>query len=342
MQAVLKARPEPGFSLGDVPEPKPGAGEVLLRVAATSVCGTDVHLYDWNPWAQSRVHPPRVVGHEVSGEVIAWGDGVRSPALGTRVAVESHIVCGHCEECRRGDFHVCENTKILGVDVDGAFASFMTLPVANVWPVGASVAPEVAAAMEPFGNAVHACSYGDLAGRTVVVFGCGPIGCAAIAVARVQGAVRVIAVDRNDYRLALAERMGAHAVVRAGDAPVDDQVRAAAGADIDCALEMSGSAVAVASATRVVRPGGWISLLGIGDGPDVIDLSNDVVMKGLSLYGVTGRKLPQTWERTTAYVRDGIIDVAALITHHFAMPDVDAAIALMKSGQCGKVTLTPS
>ncbi|MFN2581399.1 MAG: alcohol dehydrogenase catalytic domain-containing protein [Candidatus Dormibacteria bacterium] len=342
MQAVLKAHRAAGFSVGEVPEPEPGAGEVLVKVAAASVCGTDVHLYDWNPWAQARVEPPRVVGHEVCGEVIAWGDGVRSPAIGTRVAVESHIVCGHCEECRRGDFHVCENTRILGVHVDGAFASLLALPAANVYPVGPTVAPAVAAAMEPFGNAVHACSYGDVEGRNVVVFGCGPLGCASIAVARVLGADRVIAVDRNDYRLELAERMGASAVVRAGSGPVDREVIAAAGGDIDCALEMSGSSIAVASATRIVRPGGWISLLGIGDEPDVIDLSNDVVMKGLSLFGVVGRKLPQTWERTTAYVRDGVIDVAALITHSFALDQIDAAIELMKSGRCGKVTLAPA
>ena len=341
MKAVLKAQPAPGFTVGDVPEPQPGPGEVLLRVLAASVCGTDVHLFDWNPWAQSRVVPPRVMGHEVCGEVVAWGDGVRSPALGTRVAVESHIVCGHCEECRRGDFHVCENTRILGVHVDGGFTSLLSLPVANVWPVGPAVAPKVAAAMEPFGNAVHACSYGELDGRTVAVFGCGPIGCAAVAVARVLGAARIIAVDRNDYRLELAERMGASAVVLAGDAPVDREVLAAAAGDVDCALEMSGSSVAVASATRVVRPGGWISLLGIGDEPDVVDLSNEVVMKGLSLFGVVGRKLPTTWERTTAYVRDGVIDVAALITHSFPLTEIDRAIELMKSGRCGKVTLTP-
>lgn len=339
--AVLKRAPAPGFSLEQVADPRPAAGELLLRVAATSVCGTDVHLYDWNAWAAARVHPPRIVGHEVCGEVIGWGEGVSRPALGTRVAVESHIVCGHCDECRRGDFHVCENTRILGVHVDGAFAATMTVPLANVWPVGDSVAPEVAAAMEPFGNAVHACSYGDLDARTVVIFGCGPIGCAAIAVARVQGAARVIGVDRNQYRLELAERMGAHALVKAGDEPVDGAVRDAAGGEIDCALEMSGSSVAVASATRLVRPGGWISLLGLGDQPDVIDLSNDVVMKGLSLYGVVGRRIPATWERTTKYVKGGIVDVAALITHRFALDEIDAAMTLMKSGQCGKVTLTP-
>jgi len=321
--------------------PVPEAGQVLLRVAATSVCGTDVHLYDWNPWAAARVVPPRVVGHEVCGEVVAWGDGVEGPPIGTRVAVESHIVCGHCDECRRGDFHVCENTRILGVDVDGAFATHLAVPVANVWSVGEAVAPEIAAAMEPFGNAVHACSYGDLEGRTVVVFGCGPIGCAAVAVAKVRGAARVIGVDRNAYRLGLAERMGADAVIQATEEPVDAVVRREAGDAIDCVLEMSGSPVAVASATRLVRPGGWISLLGIGDGPDVVDLSTDVVMKGLSLYGIAGRRIPETWEQVTAYVRDGVIDVRTLITHSFGLRDIDGAIDLMKSGQCGKVTLAP-
>jgi threonine 3-dehydrogenase len=319
-----------------------GNGELLLRVAATSVCGTDVHLYDWNAWAAGRVRPPRVVGHEVCGEVIAYGGGVRTPELGTRVAVESHIVCGHCPECRRGDFHVCENTRILGVDVDGAFAAAVAVPAANVWPVSTAIAPEVAAAMEPFGNAVHACSYGDLDARTVVVFGCGPIGCAAIAVARAQGAARVIAIDRNPYRLDLAERMGAHAVIRAGDRPVDDEVRRAAGGYADCALEMSGASTAVVSATRVVRPGGWISLLGIGDTPVSLDLSKDVVMKGLTLHGVVGRRVPATWERATAYVREKVVDVAALITHTFPLTEIDAAIELMKSGNCGKVTLTPA
>lgn len=340
MQAVLKAVPAAGFVVGEVPEPAPQAGEVLLRVAAASVCGTDVHLYDWDAWAQSRVTPPRVMGHEFCGEVIGWGDGVRSPALGTRVAVESHIVCGHCEECRRGDFHVCENTRILGVDTDGAFAGHVVVPAANVRPVGPAVAATVAAAMEPFGNAVHACSYGELNGLTVVVFGCGPIGCAAVAVARLQGAERIIAVDRNDYRLQIAERMGASALVRADGEPVDRAVRAAAGGDIDCALEMSGAPTAVASATRLVRPGGWISLLGIGD-PVTLDITSDVVMKGLSLYGVVGRKLPSTWDQTLAYVRDEVIDVTALITHSFPMHEIERAMELIKTGQCGKVTLTP-
>jgi threonine 3-dehydrogenase len=340
MQAVLKPTPRSGFTVGEVPEPRPGPGQVLLRVEAASVCGTDVHLYDWDAWAEARVTPPRVMGHEVCGAVRAWGEGVRSPAIGTRVAVESHIVCGHCEECRRGDFHVCENTRILGVDVDGGFAAQVAVPAANVRAVGDSVSSAVAAAMEPVGNAVHACSYGELDGRTVVVFGCGPIGCASVAVARVLGAAQVIAVDRNAYRLQLAERMGASSLVRANAAAVDREVLAAASGDIDCALEMSGSPVAVASATRLVRPGGWISLLGIGE-PVTMDVTNDVVMKGLSLFGVVGRKLPTTWDRTLAYVRDGVIDIEPLITHNFAMHEIDRAMELIKSGDCGKVALTP-
>jgi threonine 3-dehydrogenase len=340
VQAVVKPTAAPGFALADVPEPEPGEGELLLRVEAASVCGTDVHLYDWNPWAAARVHPPRVIGHEICGVVVGRGPGAVAQD-GRRVAVESHIVCGHCASCLRGDFHVCTNTRILGVDVDGGFATLVSVPQANVFAVDDATSSEVAAALEPVGNAVHACSYGDLAGQTVAVFGCGPIGCAAIAVARAQGAARVIAVDRNRYRLELAERMGAAALVMA-DADVESGVRAAAaGADIDCALEMSGAPSAVVAAIRLVRPGGWISLLGIGDEPTTLDLSNDVVMKGISLHGVVGRRLPQTWEATMAYVRTGAIDAGALITHHYAMSEIEGAIELIKSGQCGKVSLHP-
>jgi threonine 3-dehydrogenase len=340
VQAVVKPIAAPGFVLADVPEPVPGDGELLLRVAAASVCGTDVHLYDWNPWAAARVHPPRVIGHELCGEVVGRGPGADMQD-GRRVAVESHIVCGHCNSCRRGDFHVCLNTRILGVDVDGGFTSLVVVPQANVFAIHDDTTSEVAAALEPVGNAVHACSYGDLSGRTVAVFGCGPIGCAAIAVARAQGAASVIAIDRNRFRLHLAERMGATRVVMA-DENVERGVReAVAGADIDCALEMSGAPSAVVAATRLVRPGGWISLLGIGDEPTTLDLSNDVVMKGISLHGVVGRRLPQTWEATMEYVRTGAIDVAALITHRYAMSEIEAVIELIKSGQCGKVSLHP-
>ena len=221
--------------------------------------------------------------------MVALGDGVDGRVrVGDRVAVESHLVCHHCPECLRGDFHVCANTRIIGVDADGGFATLVALPSGNVWPVGPEVAPEVAAAMEPFGNAVHACSYGELAGATVAVFGCGPIGCAAVAVAKARGAARVIAVEPNRYRLELAERMGADVLVQSGEGSAEAQIRRAAGREVDCALEMSGAPVAVVAATRLVRSGGWISLLGIGDAPTTLDLSQDVVMHGVTLFGVIG------------------------------------------------------
>jgi len=298
-----------------------------------------VHLYDWTPWARARVRPPRIVGHELCGEVVAVGEGVTVPEIGSRVAVESHISCGVCPECRRGDLHVCVDTRILGFDVDGGFAPLVAIPVANAYPVG-DTAPQVAAAMEPFGNAVHACSTGNLGGATVAVFGCGPIGCASVAVAKARGADRVIAVDRNRYRLDLAESMGADALIEVSDS-LEADVAAAAGRELDCALEMSGAAQATVAAVRLVRPGGWVALLGIGDTRISLDLANDVVMKGLTLRGVVGRRIPQTWDATTAYIRDGVLDAGALITHTFAMSEIDAAISLVKSGRCGKVSLRP-
>ncbi|HET9050488.1 MAG TPA: alcohol dehydrogenase catalytic domain-containing protein, partial [Candidatus Dormibacteraeota bacterium] len=343
MRAVLKAAPERGFRIGEVPEPVAGAGEAVVRVEAASLCGTDLHLHDWNPWAASRVHPPRVMGHEMGGVVESVGAGASDGVTpGMRVAVESHIVCGHCPECRRGDFHVCANTRILGVDVDGVFAPRVRVPVRNVWPIGPDIPFELAALMEPFGNAVHCCSNGSLRGQVVGVFGCGPIGCAAVAIARAENAARIVAVDRNRYRLGLAERMGADAVVDASGGDAEAELARAARGALDVALEMSGAEQSVVTACRLVRPGGWISLLGIGDRPATLDLSTDVVMKGLTLYGVTGRRLFSTWERTTAYLTSGRVDPTPLLTHHFALPEVDAAIELMRSGECGKVVLTPA
>jgi threonine 3-dehydrogenase len=338
MRAVIKEAPGPGFALGTVPDPVPAPGEVVLRVEAASICGTDVHLYEWNPWAAGRVRPPRVMGHEMCGEVVAQGDGATT-RLGSRVAVETHLVCGHCPECRRGDFHVCANTRILGVDVDGVFAEYVSVPAHNTWPLASGLTPELGALMEPFGNAVHACSYGRLRSQVVAVFGCGPIGCMCVGIAKAEGAAKVIAVDRNPYRLDLAMQMGADVAVDAADG--DEAILSAGGGPLDCALEMSGAPAAVATATRVTRPGGWISLLGIGDAPATLDLSRDVVMKGLTLYGVTGRRMFSTWEQTSAYLAGGRIDVSPILTHRLPLAGIDQAIALMRTGRSGKVVLDP-
>ncbi|GAC1337153.1 MAG: L-threonine 3-dehydrogenase [Candidatus Dormibacteria bacterium] len=338
VQAVLKTRPAPGFQIEEVAGREPGDGEVLLRVAAASICGTDVHLYDWNPWAAGRVHLPRIVGHEMGGEVLATGMGVEGLARGDLVAVESHVVCGTCPECRRGDFHVCRNTRILGVDIDGVFSATVVLPGANLHPV-TGLSAELCALMEPFGNAVHACATGSLRDAAVAVLGCGPIGCAAVAIARAEGARVIVAADLNPYRLELAERMGADEVVRADDL-LEASLLRAAGGPLDCALEMSGAAPAVAAAIRVVRPGGWISLLGIGDQEVSLDLNRDVVMKGLTLQGIVGRR-SASWSATLAYVAGGRVDASPLLTHRFALDEIDGAIELIKSGRCGKVVLVP-
>ncbi|MFN2451537.1 MAG: zinc-binding dehydrogenase [Candidatus Dormibacteria bacterium] len=339
VQAVLKARPAPGFDIEEVAGREPGPGEVLLRVVAASICGTDVHLFDWNPWAAARVRPPRIVGHEMGGEVLAVGSGVDGLTQGDLVAVESHVVCGACPECRRGDLHVCRNTRILGVDVDGVFSGSVVLPRSNLHPI-AGLSAELCALMEPFGNAVHACSTGSMRGAAVAVLGCGPIGCAAVAIAKAEGARVIVATDLNPYRLELAERMGADHVLRAGP-DMEAGLLRAAGGPLDCVLEMSGAAAAVAAGVRAVRPGGWISLLGIGDHEVRLDLTRDVVMKGVTLQGVVGRR-PDTWRATLDFVAGGRVDVTPLLTHRFALDEVDGAIELIKSGRCGKVVLVPN
>src|SRR5690348_1481949 len=201
VKAVVKPAPGPGFELTTVPDPTPAAGEVVLRVEAASICGTDVHLYEWNPWAASRVRPPRVMGHEMCGEVVAQGAGAESSKLGSRVAVETHLVCGHCPECRRGDFHVCANTRILGVDVDGAFAEYDGIPGQNVRPVVPGLSPGRGALLGPVGNAAHPCSSGRRRSQVVALFGCGPVRCTSVGPARGEGASRIVAVDRHPYRL---------------------------------------------------------------------------------------------------------------------------------------------
>jgi len=339
VQAVIKARPGPGFEIGDVARREPGAGEVLLKVAAASICGTDVHLYDWNPWAAGRVQPPRIVGHEMGGEVLATGAGVVDLSRGDLVAVESHVVCGSCPECRRGDIHVCRNTRILGVDIDGVFSDSVVLPSGNLRRM-TGLSAELCALMEPFGNAVHACSVGSLRDATVAVLGCGPIGCAAVAIAKAEGARVVVAADLNEYRLGLAEQMGADRLVDGARDLEASLIRAVDG-PLDCVLEMSGAAAAITAASRVVRPGGWIALLGIGDQEVSLDLNRDVVMKGITVQGVVGRRA-EDWDVSLAYASSGRVDMAPLLTHRFALDEIDGAIELIKSGRCGKVVLIPN
>ncbi|MGH7611614.1 MAG: zinc-binding dehydrogenase [Candidatus Dormibacteria bacterium] len=342
MLAVVKPLAAPGYRIQEVPEPELGAGQALLEPVAMGICGTDLHILDWNPWAAGRVHPPRVLGHELAGRVLALGAGAEGLAAGDLVGVESHVVDLRCSECRRGQFHACRNTKILGVDVDGAFAGRVVVPARNCRPAPPGLDPAWVAFQEPMGNAVHAARQGPLRGEVVAVTGCGPIGCAAVGVARAEGAARVVGVDRVPQRLRIAERMGADAVVDSSSvADLGRALRDACRGEADVVLEMSGHPSLIRAALQAVRPGGWVSLLGLGDSEVSLDLSAEVVMRGITLFGVTGRLQFSTWDQTGAYLSSGRVDVSPILTHHLAITDFERAASLAASAEAGKVVLYP-
>jgi threonine 3-dehydrogenase len=315
---------------------------VLLQLVAAGICGTDLHILKWNAWAAARVHPPRVLGHEMAGLVLARGEGVTSPEVGDLVGVESHLVDLSCPQCRRGDFHVCENTRILGVDVDGVFAERVIVPARNCRVAPAALDPALVAFQEPMGNAVHAAAQGNLRDQVVIVTGCGPIGCAAVGIARAEGARRVVAVDRVQRRLQIAEEMGADELVDTSSAAdLGASLGRACRGEADVVLEMSGHPLLINEALAVIRPGGWISLLGLGDDELTLDLSAQVVMRGITLFGITGRRQFETWDQTSAYLASGRVDVRPIITHRVALSDFQAAAELAGSAEVGKVVLYP-
>ncbi len=343
MQAIVKAARAPGLSVKTVPKPVAGPGEVLIAVRHAGVCGTDVHIADWNPWAQGRIRPPIVVGHEFAGEIESVGDGVTGLRAGHLVTAEGHIVCGHCLQCRTGNSHICKNTRIIGVDRDGAFAEYITMPATNVLTLdGGNIPTEVGAIMDPMGNAFHTVLTGgaEIPGSTVFIVGCGPIGCFAVGIARAAGATKVIASDVNPKRLALAEKMGAHVTI---NAKTDDVVKAVLaetdeeGADVVC--EMSGVPSALHQAFAAVRMGGRVQLLGIPDGQVPMDLANEIIFKGITVYGVIGRKMYQTWHQMRRFLIGGQFDPRPVITHKFPLAKIDDALAAIRSGDAGKVIL---
>jgi threonine 3-dehydrogenase len=343
MRAILKPAPGPGATLADVPAPVPGPDEALVEIQATSICGTDLHIYDWNAWAARRIKPPRVFGHEMAGHVRQVGDRVTQVRVGDYVAAETHIVDHTCRQCRLGLTHICRNVRIVGVDRDGSFAQLVTLPAETLWHTDPRLDAATAALQEPFGNAVHATLAGPIADQTVAIFGCGPIGLCAIGVALAEGAAAVYAVDVNPFRLELAERMGATAVINAGAQDAVVALKAANhGDEVDVCLEMSGNPAATAQALEALRSGGWISLLGLGDAPVTLDLNTLVIMKGITIFGVTGRRIWATWERTSALLTSGRVDVAPIMTHRLPLEDFEEAMALLKAGKTGKIVLYPN
>lgn len=343
MRAIRKLEPGPGAQLQQAAIPQIGTRDVLIQVRASSVCGTDFHIYAWDPWSAGRVKPPLTVGHEVAGEVVAIGAAVTACKVGDYVSAETHIICNNCPRCHVGEYHLCENTRILGVDVDGCFAEYVAVPEQNIWINDRDVPWEIQSIQEPLGNAVHTAMEGDLTAQTVLVTGCGPIGIMSIPVAKLAGAEIVMAMDVNEYRLDLARKLGADVLI---NPTMVDPVAAVhshtGGYGADVVMEMSGNANAIRQALKAARKGARVSMLGLPSRPVEIDLGADVIMRGLVLQGIAGRKIWKTWYQIRSLLRAGLVErLAPLITHRLPLEQVDDAMELMRTGQCGKVILMP-
>jgi len=340
MKALAKTHRGPGLELIEREAPTPGPGEVLLRVEAASICGTDHHLFTWDEWAAENLEPPRVLGHELAGTVIGIGSGVTRVREGDLVGVESHLFDWTCAQCRRGDMHLCRNLRVIGVHTDGGFAEQVVIPEANAVESN-GLDPAVVALQEPMGNAVHAAFAEPIEGRSVLVTGCGPIGLCAVGIAKAAGASLVIATDTEPYRLELARTMGADLVLDARDQGTEARIGEATGGDgVEVVLEMSGAAPALHQALRAITRGGSVSLLGIFGEPPTVELSELVIMKGVRLHGIYGRRIYDTWERTQSLLRAGL-DVTPIITHRLSLDDWPQAFELIASRHAGKVVLLP-
>jgi len=342
MRAVVKAKSAPGAEIREVPTPTWDPGELLLRVLRAGVCGTDLHIYLWDRWSQGRLRPPVTLGHEFVGEIVEIGEGVTGFTRGDRVACESHVICHRCHPCRSGNGHVCENTKILGVDVNGGFAEYVAVPADNAWRVPPNVPLEVQGVMEPLGNAVHTAFAGPLSACRIAVTGCGPIGLFAIGVARAAGAAQVIASDVAPYRLELARRMKADAVIDASKENFVERVAALTeGRGLDGVLEMSGNPGAVRDGLAALRNGGRLSLLGLPREEFGLDWNKLLVFKGVTIHGIAGRRMYETWYQMDNLLRSGSLDVRPAISHVMPMEKVVEGIELLRSGNAGKIVLVP-
>lgn len=339
MKAIVKAHAGSGAQLLEVPEPQITAHDhVKIRTLATSICGTDYHIYQWDAWSAQRVRTPRIMGHEFAGEVVEVGAEVTELKVGDYVSGESHWVCGKCLQCRMNQRHVCANTRILGVDVDGCFAPYVVVPEASLWKNNRTVPPHLACVQDPLGNAVHATLAADVVGAKVAILGCGPIGIFAVAVARAAGAALIYATDVHDYRLEIAKQLGAHVVVNVSRQHLEQVVKeGTAGEGVDVALEMSGAPSAIQQALRICRRGGHVSLMGIPSQPVQMDLAEELIFKGITVHGIVGRRLYETWNAMQSLLASGRLDIAPAITHQLPFNQFEKGMALMQEGRCGKV-----
>jgi threonine 3-dehydrogenase len=338
MKALVKSQAAPGIWLEDIPEPQTGHNDVLIRIHKTAICGTDIHIYRWDDWAQKTIPVPMAVGHEYSGEIVEIGSEVQGYAVGDRVSGEGHITCGHCRNCRAGRRHLCRNTTGIGVNRPGAFAEYLVIPAFNVFKLPDSISDDEAAILDPFGNATHTALSFNLVGEDVLITGAGPIGIMATAIARFVGARHVVITDVNDYRLELARRMGATRAINVEHESLDEAMKSLGMREgFDVGLEMSGNPTAFRDMLRTMHHGGSVALLGIPPAETAIDW-NEVIFKGLAIKGIYGREMFETWYKMAAMLQSGL-DLEPIITHRLPLADYRDAFEIMNSGRSGKVIL---
>jgi threonine 3-dehydrogenase len=343
MKALRKMRAGRGLSLESAPVPAIGATDVLVRVKTASICGTDLHIYGWDRWSQGRIKPPVTLGHEFCGVVERVGEEVTAAMAGDFVSAEMHVNCGHCHQCRLGEAHICQNLRIIGIDQDGAFAEFVKIPASNIWRLDAAIPEHYGAILDPLGNAVHTVLAGPIAGQTVLVTGCGPIGLMSIAVAKACGSSTVFATETNEKRRAMAKKMGADVVLNpAGEDAVARILAETNGTGVDALLEMSGNPTAIQQGFKALRAGGRASLLGIPTENVPLDLVNDVIFKGATVQGIYGRRMYGTWVQMTALLKAGRLDLEPLFGEREPLEKFENAFAKLQGGLAGKILLYPN
>lgn len=339
MKALCKIKKEPGIWMTDIPVPEIGVNDVLVKIKKTAICGTDIHIYNWDDWAQATIPVPMAIGHEFMGEIVSIGSEVSGFKVGDRVSGEGHITCGHCRRCRAGKRHLCRNTIGIGVNRQGCFAEYLSIPASNVFLLSEKISDDVAAILDPLGNATHTALSFDLVGEDVLITGAGPIGIMAVAIAKHAGARYVVISDINDYRLNLAKKMGADRVVNVQREAIRD-VMAPLGIKegFDVGLEMSGNPQAFNDLLETMNHGGHVAILGIPPKETAIDW-NQVIFKGLILKGVYGREMFETWYKMSSLIQSGL-DLTPVITHHFSVDDFQKGFDVMRGGESGKVILS--
>ena len=340
MRAVMKMEPLPGADLLEVDVPEPGPRDLLVKVKAAAICGTDIHINEWTEYAQARVKPPMIFGHEYCGEVVAVGDQVRRVRVGDLVAAETHIPCQRCPQCMTGNMHICEHMRIIGVHVNGAFADYALLPEPCAWVLPPDSDPELGAVLEPMGVGVHGVLVDRVDARSVAIFGCGPIGLFAVGTALAAGASQVFALEVTPYRLELARRLFPQAIVLDSlEKDVERIIRdRTGGRGVDVSVELSGSPMATRQCFHILRKGGRVSLVGLG-GDVTLNPTSDIIYREAKVYGVTGRVMWDTWYQMMDIINSGRFDPREVITHRFPLEGYAEALALAKSGQAGKILL---